>query len=391
MLLEDGLGLGVADPMIPFADIRTWTFDHALPFWGSRGLDEEYGGFLEEVDFQGRPTDAPFKRVRVTCRQVYVFSHAHMLGWAPGAALAKRGYDYLVSKAWLGPDQGWARRLTRAGDVLDPTPDLYDIAFVLFALAWRYRASGDADALKRAHETLDFVERHMRAPGAGFLHALPPTPPRQQNPHMHLLEANLALFEATQDQRFLDLARELVGLFKRYFFDGRVLREFFTEDLQPTSGEPGRVVEPGHQFEWAWILAQYRRLAGEDVSREAAALVDFSERFGVDPVSQATFNQIDVDGAVRDGASRTWPNTERLKGWLALFELTGQDPRPQAGGSARLLLERYLNLPLRGVWIDQFDAKGRPVANVAPTSTLYHVFLAFAEALRLESRLAALG
>lgn len=374
---------------IPFADVRAWMFDAALPFWGEKGLDHEHGGFHEELDLEGNPADIPFKRVRVTCRQVYVFSHAALLGWSPGAALAERGVRYLLDKAWQGPEQGWARRLSRDGAVIDGRADLYDIAFVMFAFAWRHRQARDKDSLRWLHETLCFVQERMRH-GEGFWHMLPPEGPRIQNPHMHLLEASLAAFDATQDQVFLDQAKEIVGLFKTRFFDGATLGEYFTEDWKRIDGEKGRIVEPGHQFEWAWILTQYQRVSGEDCTAAAQALVDFSERHGVDPQSQATFNSVRDDGAPIDPTSRTWPNTERLKAYLALFEATGRDPRAEAGGSTRLLLDRYLAVKPYGSWLDHFDAEGRPIVTTAPTSTLYHVFLAFAELLRLENEIKAL-
>ena len=40
-------------PPIPFAEIRSWMFDEALPFWGTSGLDREHGGFLEEQKKNG--------------------------------------------------------------------------------------------------------------------------------------------------------------------------------------------------------------------------------------------------------------------------------------------------------------------------------------------------
>ena len=171
------------------------------------------------------------------------------------------------------------------------------------------------------------------------------------------------------------------------FFDGRTLAEFFTEDWQRQPGPEGRIVEPGHQLERAWILASYQRVSGADVTSQADALVAFSEAHGVDPQTQATFTTVQDDGTVIDRGSRTWPNTERIKGHLALFELDGRRPHGPVAGSARLLLDRYLNVEPRGGWMDHFDAAGRPIATAVPTSTLYHVFLAFAEVLRLEPQL----
>jgi N-acylglucosamine 2-epimerase/mannose-6-phosphate isomerase len=269
--------------------------------------------------------------------------------------------------------------------VTDATPDLYDLAFVLFALGWRHRASGDPEALSWAHQTLDFVERFMRHPSGGFLHERPAAGPRQQNPHMHLLEATLVLFESSGDERFGALADELVDLFVGRFYDApsRTLAEYFDEDLNRASGEQGRLVEPGHQFEWAWILANHQRLRGRDLTAVAAGLFDFAETHGVDPVTRATYNQVRDDGTPLDRGSRTWPNTERMKGAIALYELTGRDPRRALEESGALLLDRYLRRRPAGTWMDAFDAEGRDAAAQVPASTLYHVFLAFAETLRV--------
>lgn len=377
---------------IPFAEIRAWMFEAALPLWASVGVDHQRGGFVEELTLDGKPADTPYKRTRVACRQVYVFSHAALLGWKEGEAVAAMGADYLANKAFLGFDKGWARRLTPDGAILDATPDLYDIAFVLFAFAWRYRQSRDDEALNLLHSTLDFVDFHMRAPGGmGFVHELPPQGPRLQNPHMHLLEACIAAYEATEDQRFLSFAEEIIDLFRRKFFDGKTLAEYFTADLKRVDGEEGRRVEPGHQLEWAWILANAQRLTGTNLVKEAQQLVGFAEAHGIDPQSHATYDEVRDDGPPLRKSSRTWPNTERIKGHLALFELTGADPRQPVAASSRLLLDRYLAVEPRGAWIDQFDADGRPISKTVPTSTLYHVFLAFAEVLRLQERLEALA
>lgn len=373
---------------IPFSEVRAWTFQDALPFWGAAGVDD-VGGFREDLGLDGKPTTVPFKRVRTICRQIYVFSHAATLGWAPGQALSTLGYEYLVGQAWLGADKGWARRLSRQGEVIDATPDLYDIAFVLFALAWRYRLTRDAEVLGRIRRTLHFVKTKLSAGDlGGYWHQAPPTSPRLQNPHMHLLESLLAIVDAGGGEEFLEAAGEIVTLFQTRFFDGATLGEYFTADLRRLPGAAGRSIEPGHQFEWAWILVQYQRLAGRDVSAEAEALAAFAERC-VDPDTSAVPDEVCDDGAPLRTSSRTWPNTERLKAHLALFELTGRDTRAAIDGSTRLLLDRYLATQPRGGWIDQFNADGQPIATAMPASTFYHVFLAFAELLRLEPALSA--
>jgi len=369
--------------------IRAWLFEDAWPLWGGVGVDRSLGGFHEALDLAGRPAGLGYKRTRVTCRQVYVFAHAAELGWPPGAALCDHGYAFL-KRSQLGTG-AWARQLTPAGDVLDPTIDLYDHAFVLHALAWRLRLTADREPLALAHGLVDFLERDLRAgPGLGFTHEQAPGGWRYQNPHMHLLEASLAMAEASRAARFLDLARELVGLFQRVFFDGRTLGEYFEANLAARAAGPmGQIVEPGHMFEWAWILAQYQRLSGERMGDAICALTDFAEAHGVHKVTGVTFNAVTPEGVVSDGGSRTWPNTERMKGWLARHEIAGGVRPAAADAAASLLLDRYLAVSPAGSWMDSFDAEGRPAAANAPTSTLYHVALSFAEYLRLAPNEAA--
>jgi N-acylglucosamine 2-epimerase/mannose-6-phosphate isomerase len=366
--------------------LHDWMFAAALPWWAAHGLDRARGGYVEQMTMQGRDAGLPFKRTRVTARQIYVFSHAHLLGFEPGLSAARHGVEFLVQRSWNGPERGFARRLSREGELLDPTPDLYDLAFVLFAFAWFHRATGEGLVRDWMHRTLDFIETHLRvADGEGFQHALPARGWRQQNPHMHLTEACLAAFQATGEARFGDLARELIGIFRTRFFDpgSQTLAEFFTEDLRRAPGEPGRIIEPGHHFEWAWILNSARKQLGIDLAREIRSAAGFAEKHGVDPASGATFNSVRDDGTPLDRGSRTWPNTERIKAAIALAELDGTDPEPVLRRSASLLLDRYLAHTPRGTWIDAFDADGRPVATSIPASTLYHLFLAFAEVLRV--------
>ena len=308
-----------------------------------------------------------------------------MLGWKPGAALSEWGYKYLVTQARLG-EGAWARRLNRQGAVIDPTIDLYDLAFVIYAMAWRYRVSADPEARAHAIETVTFIRDRMRTPIGGFWHALPGADHIRQNPHMHLAEACLVGFEVTGDDIFLETAREVVELFATRFFARGTLGERFDLNWARLPGG----VEPGHQFEWSWILASYQRLSGEAVGDLAVGSAEFAERHGVDPGTRAVYDALNEDGSVLRSSSRLWPNTERIKAALALFELDSRDPRGALASSTGLLFGRYFGASKPGLWIDQFDANGKALATTTPASCVYHVFLAFAEMLRLEPRIAAL-
>ncbi|NWG53841.1 MAG: AGE family epimerase/isomerase [Hydrogenophilaceae bacterium] len=369
---------------IDFARVRAWMFDEALPFWGGPGIDRARGGYIEHFDLSGRPAAVDFKRVRVTCRQIYVFSHAALLGWARGEDCARHGFAFL-KRSWRGG--AWPRTVTPDGAPKDATPDLYDLAFAVFALCWLHRLTKEEEPLALALATLDFIDARMRGPNGGFLHELPPSGPRLQNPHMHLLEACLVGMEASGHPRFAALADDIAALFRARFFDmqSRTLAEYFTEDWRRAAGDLGRRIEPGHQFEWAWILTQLKRLGGADLSAEARAMTAFAEQWGVDAATGLTRNVVRDDGAPIDTASRTWPNTERIKAWIAAAERgDAADARAPIAQSIDALFRYHLSGPAPGLWLDVVDAAGAPIADKIPTSTLYHVFLAFAEVLRAQ-------
>ncbi|MDZ4790711.1 MAG: AGE family epimerase/isomerase [Hyphomicrobiales bacterium] len=373
----------------PYDRARDWLFNKALPFWAIHGVDREHGGFIEQLRPDGSSAELDFKRTRVLCRQIYVFSHAALLGWEPGAALARHGYDFLVAKAWLGPEAGWARRLDLHGRVKDPTPDLYDLSFVLFALGWFYRLTRDDEVLNWALRTENFIDRHMRpTKGMGFLHEKPAIGPKIQNPHMHLLEAMWVNLETSGHPKFRAIGDEIIELFTSKLFDKttKTLAEYFDEDWVRLGDERGRMVEPGHHFEWAWLLAGYQRLTGCNLSEYVHSLADFAETFGVNKSTGVVFNLVRDDGKVLDAATRVWPNAERIQAAAALFEQMGKDPHAVFSQTTTLLFNTFLNSSPEGTWIERYTADGRPLANEIPASTLYHIFIAFSEMLRIESK-----
>jgi mannose/cellobiose epimerase-like protein (N-acyl-D-glucosamine 2-epimerase family) len=364
---------------------RRWMFDRALPFWAERGMDAPGLGAREILNLDGSPGQPGFKRIRVQGRQLYAFSHAALLGWAEGADAAERCWRFLLD--YGGQEDGsWVRRVSPDGrDVVDATVDLYDLAFVLFSFAWYARLTGEREPLVRARRTAEWIIAHMRQGGRGFWNALPDDGGwRQQNPHMHLLEAALALYETSQDGFYMELAGELIALFRDVFLDRGTgaLGEFFTADWQVAPGADGDWVEPGHQFEWTWLLDQYGRLGGDRLEDEMRALYRGGRANGVDSDTHVAVNRVGRDGRVLDRACRLWPQTEALKAH-AVMHRRGEADEAAIAGVVRALGQRFFDGCPPGAWMDQFDADGRPSAKTIPTSSFYHIFMGFGELDRL--------
>ncbi|MDX7949990.1 AGE family epimerase/isomerase [Lichenihabitans sp. Uapishka_5] len=379
-------------PRIRFDAVRRWLFDAAWPFWAQHGVDRLHGGFVEHLDLTGRDAGVGFKRMRSQTRQTFCFTQAALLGWEPGRAVADHGWAFLQTHG-RRPDGGWVRRMGRDGGRLDETFDAYEVAFVLFLHAWRYRLTPEPALVEAAIGIVAMLDRHLGRPDQqGWLAQEGCATPLQQNPHMHLMEAAVELALATGDPRFATLTRRVADLALDRMIDPETgaLREFFDATWQPLPGDEGRVVEPGHQFEWVWLLLRAEPVLGKAVAGPATLLFDSAQRHGVHPETGLVYDRVDVDGRLLDPHHRLWAQTEALKACLAMLEHLGHDTRPRIAACVDVLLDRYLHpAEPTGTWIDHLAADGAPMVDKIPATTLYHIQLAFAELLRLQPRLEA--
>jgi mannose-6-phosphate isomerase len=152
-------------------DLRRHLLEELLPLWCDRGVDRERGGFHPTLTLELRPGPEEFKRLVATARQIYAFSHAALLG-APDWALvtAHHGLEFMTGKFWDPRNEGWFLTTDLTGKPLDRRKDSYAHAFVLFAMAYYYQASQDAEALRIASRTLDLMEHYLGDPvHGGFL------------------------------------------------------------------------------------------------------------------------------------------------------------------------------------------------------------------------------
>ncbi|MBB6486714.1 AGE family epimerase/isomerase [Rhizobium lusitanum] len=371
---------------VPYDRIYCHLVDELLPFWSTEGRHRN-GCFVEHLDMRGAAVDPGFTRVRVQARQIYVFSHAAHHGIFGSNEVGIKSADFLIKSAWLGAERGWAKLISQRGEVLDDTSDLYDISFAIFALAWAYRINRDQRYLTVALQTVDFLRREMQHPLGGFWNDAQRSFPRQQNPHMHLIEAMNAWGEVSRDERFYRLAAEIIDLFQSRLVDSNTgaLGEFFQDDWSPLDGPHGDIVEPGHQFEWAWIIGHYGRIFGDPKPDLMRKLIAFAMKYGFREEKGHTIDQVNRNGAEISPNTRLWPQTETIKACVAAREFLGENRDLIIAKVTNTIFSRFFSpAPIRAGWIDHYDRDGKPLVDKIPSSSLYHVVLAFLEVLRLK-------
>ncbi|KAG0557200.1 hypothetical protein KC19_11G109800 [Ceratodon purpureus] len=365
-----------------------WVVREALPTWATNGFDSGRGRFHERLDAQGRAIAVPY-RAMVQARQIYVFAHAAHSGcFDEGQRLAEAAMASLIRDyCQETPCQAsFAFSTDPSGGIVSDVRDAYTHAFVLFALAWVYRLNSDERLLTLADKTIAFVESRLTDPVYGGLFDAAPAPSRdkRQNPLMHLLEAYLFLDQVAPKRGYRARAAALVGLFKQRLFQSEpgVLLEYFAEDWSGHA-DPAKatVFEPGHHFEWVWLLAAYSRQGGEASDRWSARLHNTACRHGIDS-DGLIYDEVGADFVPRKRSHRIWPHTEAIKAAVTRHATGDPQALALADGMASVLIDRFLGRPFAGGWIDHIGEVGEPLVDYVPASTLYHIFLAAAEARR---------
>jgi len=282
--------------------------------------------------------------------------------------VAREGWARFVA-VYRRPDGLFINRASGDGAPLDEGADIYEQAFVLLAMAALRAADPAGDLAGEAERVLAALEAR-RIPAGGFRESGPN--PFQANCHMHLFESALA-WEAAGEPRWAALSDEIAELAMSKFIDPATgaLREFFDADWRALSGEGG-LVEPGHQFEWAWLLERWGQARKNATARTAAGRLFRNGLRGVDPVREVAVNALWDDFSVRDGSARLWPQTEHLKAAVVLGD-EAQGVRAARG------LAQYLDVPTRGAWRDKLRPDGAFVEEPAPATSFYHLMVAILE------------
>ena len=354
------------------AAARSWLFEGVFPRWSTAGFDAGSGQFVERLSFAGEPLALP-RRTLVQARQLYVFAAAGRLGWSgPWRALLQQAGEALLARG-RGAEGDWCFDFGPDGGPRDQRCDLYTQAFVMFGLAHAGQALGRAEFVDAAAATAERLEA-WRHPAGGYREA--GADRRRQNPHMHLLEAFLALHVASGAAEPLSRAAELAELFRGRFLDPRsgALLEYFDDDWRPLED----LVEPGHEFEWVWLLDRLRRAGGPDLEAECDRLFRHGEGLGVADNGLA-FDEIAVDGRPLRRSHRLWPQTERLKAGLARWRRRGDAADLATALAAWGAMQVYFEGLPPGAWRDRAFTDGGWEEGGAPASSGYHVVCALEE------------
>jgi mannose-6-phosphate isomerase len=161
---------------------------------------------------------------------------------------------------------------------------------------------------------------------------------------MHFLEALLALHESFPEGPYLERATRIVELFMTKIFrpDAAVIPEYFHEDWSMARlGTDTAFFEPGHPFEWIWLLDRCERMAGVTTSETAAALWRSAMDHGK-AADGMILDQVGLDLRPNGCNFRLWPHAEGCKAGAVRYESGSENGAGLAASMVGALNDSFL-------------------------------------------------
>ena len=349
-----------------FAAVQAHFRQVIVPLWQGPGWNAELALPYEALSPAHQPLPPQRYRAMACARQLYVF--ASLIDDPAFPAAAERAaalFRSLQSHFHDAEHGGWFYSIDPHGAPLDQRKDLYTHAFIIFACAHYWAKVREPLVESVLNAALQVVleqfstgnglyeaslEQDWSSLGSGPL----------QNPLMHLAEAFLATLSVREDPTVQSALLALTDAMQQHFIE-----PVHNVMLEKPRGAVDNWFEPGHQFEWLFLLASSPLLRGTALHGSLDRAFGFAEQVGVDPQSGAVCGMLAPDGTLRDGTQRIWAQAEYLRA-LTL--------RPEGAERVqRQLLALQQRFLYTGGWYECRDGQGNVSREDMPSTTPYHL------------------
>ncbi len=385
------------------AEYRQEAFHHLtkelLPFWESRCVDHENGGYITHFDKDGNDSGEDEKSLIAQSRTVYTFSSAHRAGYGDGrfADIARHGVDFLLNKMWDEEHGGFYWLMDRKGEVVIDEKIVYGHSFAIYSLAEYTLATGDPRGLEYAEKAFDLLQKYgvdtyyggyfemfhrdwtLKGSGAAGGDR------KTLDAHMHLMEAFTTLYEASGKEihrrKLLEIIELLVNKIMhpdygtgipQFWADWRVAPQIkfdiiwgwdrFSEDGQKSAAEDN--TSYGHNVEFAWLLMHALDVLGipyDNYQKQLHQSFDHALAHGIDWEYGGVYVEGSHAGEVYDREKEFWQQAEVLIGMLDAYRIYDDEKYLQAyDATHRFVFDKMIAHEV-GEWKPLLTRQGEPI------------------------------
>lgn len=352
-----------------FTSVQQHFLNVIVPLWQGPGWNTDMALPYEALDARHQPLPPQRYRAMACARQLYLF--ASLIGQVPNAEERAAALFRSLQRHFHDAEHGgWFYSVDPNGAPLDQRKDLYTHAFILFACAhyWdKVREPLVESVLNAALEVIAqrfatadslyeaSLDRDWSSLNSGPL----------QNPLMHLAEAFLATLSVREDPAVQRALVELCTAMHKRFIDPQ-----HSVLMEKPLGAVDNWFEPGHQFEWYFLLESSDLLRGSKLHTSLERAFAFTEQSGVVQQTYAVAAMLDPTGQTRDATQRIWAQAEYLRA-LTL--------RPDSEAAVQRQLQALHNQFLHADgWHECRDEHGEVSRRDMPSTTPYHLATCYA-------------
>lgn len=312
-----------------------------LNFWQHNALDEEYGGFIGEINSDNEMVPQADKGAVLNARILWSFSAAYRLNASQQyLEMANRAYDYIVHYFIDHKHGGVFWMVDYKGKVTDGKKQIYALAFTIYALSEYFMATANETARMYAITLYHQLIKHSFDPlMGGYFEAFGPeweplsdlrlstkdaNEKKTMNTHLHVLEAFTNLYRIWPDGELEDKIIGLLDNFNKHIIDNKnghmVL--FFDEEWNRKSSD----ISYGHDIEASWLILE----AAETIA--APYWIDLAKNMAV-KMAMYCMEGLDTDGALwyekhaeQNHVTKEkhwWVQAEGMIGFFNAWQLSG--------------------------------------------------------------------
>ena len=341
-------------------------FDDYLPFVDRYVFDHELGGFMCELELDGRRLSTN-KSSWYDGRGLWVhaFLYNHFGRDPRQLEISRKTAEFLIRTRPSDADALWPKTYTREGQgLLSAEGEIYGDLFVAEGLAEYAEATADQTYADIARELVlkcvRLYDRPDYRPEIGRTYLGPDARPfpgaRILGVWMVLLRVCTQMLERHADPELEVVARRAVDAIVRHHFnpDFELFNELLNHDLSRPDNEYAQLVYTGHGIEMLWMVLHEARRRGDQALFDLAA-ARFERHISVawDDVFGGVFRNLQhVERNVWLTDKVLWAQEEVLIGTLLLVESGAEWAAAEFSRMYRYVRSTYLlNQGGRPIWM----------------------------------------